>query len=383
MMRLRDRSGALAAVGLIACLAAWPGCSRKRGVEIYQDGEVTVVHNPETPSPAPGGPSRLILREDLVIGRGPGPDRELFDSLNGIGVDDEDNIYAWDGASVRIHVFDRNGRLLRSFGSRGQGPGELQDPADMDVRGDGAVAVLDSSPRRVVFYDRQGRYLHSSIFRTTWPHMGFEIDTRGVLYGVSLQKRELRTWRNRLFKYDEALTSAEEIAGIEGPDPPSDVISFFRPRLEFHLTRDDRLVWVNTSKYEFHVLDRGGREIRRIVKDFRPLRIPEEGRREWIQLMTGGQPPEPDLKFEFPAAYPPVRTFLADEEGRIFVKTHENDGRGGVWWDALDVDGRFIARFLFPENEMAARVKKGKLYAQLEEDEDGRPLLKRYTLDWK
>ena len=105
--------------------------------------------------------------------------------------------------------------------------------------------------------------------------MGFEIDTRGVLYGVSLQKRELRTWRNRLFKYDEAMTSAEEIAGIEGPDP-SDVISFFRPRLEFHLTRDDRLIWMNTPKYEFRVLDRSGREIRRIVKDFRPLRITAE-----------------------------------------------------------------------------------------------------------
>ena len=178
------------------------------------------------------------------------------------------------------------------------------------------------------------------------------------------------------------MTSAEEIAGIEGPDP-SDAISFFRPRLEFHLTRDDRLVWVNTSKYEFHVLDRGGREIRRIVKDFRPLRISEDERRKWIQLDIGGQPPEPGLKFEFPAAYPPVRTFLADEEGRIFVKTHENDGRGGVWWDALDVDGRFIVRFLFPENERAARVKKGKLYAILEEDDDGSPLLKRYALDWE
>jgi hypothetical protein len=385
MTRLPDRSGALAAVGLIACLVAWPGCSRKRGVEIYQDGEVTVVHNPETPSPAPGGPSQLILREDLVIGKGPGPDRELFDSLNGLGVDDEENIYAFDGTSVKIHVFDRNGRHLRSFGSRGQGPGELQDPGAMDVRGDGAVAVLDRSPRRVVFYDRQGRYLRSSISRTPWPHMGFEIDTRGAIYGVSLQKRELRTWRNRLFKYDEAMTSAEEIAGIEGPDP-SDVISFFRPRLEFHLTRDDRLVWVNTSKYEFHVLDRGGREIRRIVKDFRPLRIPEDERRKRIQQdleMTGGQPPEPGLKFEFPAAYPPVRKFLADEEGRIFVKTHENDGRGGDWWDAFDVEGRFVARFLFPEKELAVRLKKSKLYAQLEEGEDGSPLLKRYALDWK
>lgn len=382
MTRLPEWSGALVAVGLVACLVAWPGCSRKRGVEIYQDGEVTVVHNPETPAPVPGGPRQLSLREDLVIGRAGSPDAGIFSSLNGIGVDDEDNIYAWDGSSVRILVFDRNGRHLRSFGSRGQGPGELQDPGAMDVRGDGAVAVLDSGPRRVVFYDRQGRYLRSSISRTTWPHMGFEIDTRGAIYGVSLQKRELRTWRNRLFKYDEAMTSAEEIAGIEGPDPP-DVISFFRPRLKFHLTRDDRLVWVNTSKYEFHVLDRGGREIRRIVKDFRPLRIPEDERRKWIQSETGGQPPEPDLEFEFPAAYPPVRTFLADEEGRIFVKTHENDDRGGVWWDAFDVEGRFVARFLFPENELAFRVKKGKLYAILEEDEDGSPLLKRYALDWK
>lgn len=351
-------------------------------MEIYQDGGVTVVHNPETPAPVPGGPRQLSLREDLVIGKAGGPDAEIFGSLNGLGVDDEENIYAFDRTSVKIHIFDRNGRHLRSFGSRGQGPGELQYPGAMFVRDDGTVVVLDNSARNVVFYDTQGRLLRTLSTKMP-PHRGIEIDSRGVTYGNSLQKRELRTWKNRLFKYDEAMTSAEEIAGIEGPEDPSDVISFFRPRLEFHLTRDDRLVWVNTSKYEFHVLDRGGREIRRIVKDLRPLRIPEEERRKWIQLDTGGQPPEPGLKFEFPAAYPPVRTFLADEEGRIFVKTHENDGRGGVWWDVLDADGRFIARFLFPENEIAARVKKGKLYAQLEEDEDGRPLLKRYTLDWK
>ena len=381
MTRLPDRSGALAAVGLIACLVAWPGCSRKRGVEIYQDGEVTVVHNPETPAPVPGGPRQLSLREDLVIGKAVGPDAEILSSLNGLGVDDEENIYAFDGTSVKIHVFNRIGRHLRSFGSRGQGPGELQYPGAMFVRGDGTVVVLDNSARNVVFYDTQGRLLRKLSTKMP-PHRGIEIDSRGGIYGNSLQKRELRTWRNRLFKYDEAMTSAEEIAGIEGPDP-SDVISFFKPRLEFHLTRDDRLVWVNTSKYELHVLDRGGREIRRIVKDFRPLRIPEDERRKRTQEMTGGQPPEPGLKIEFPAAYPPVHTFLADEEGRIFLKTHENDSRGGVWWNAFDVEGRFVARFLFPENEWAVRVKKGKLYSQLEEDEDGRPLLKRYTLDWK
>lgn len=58
----RHRPLLFAVAALFVCFTAWPGCSRKKGVEIYKDGDVTVVHNPENPSAAPGGPSGLFLK---------------------------------------------------------------------------------------------------------------------------------------------------------------------------------------------------------------------------------------------------------------------------------------------------------------------------------
>jgi hypothetical protein len=381
MTRLRDRSGALIAAGLIAGLVVWPGCSRKRGVEIYQDGEVTVVHNPETPCPAPGGPSQLILREDLVIGRSTDPSGYVFGVLDSLGVDDEENIWVLDRRPIGIRTFTKDGSLLRSFGRNGNGPGELERPSGLFVRGDGALAVLDLYARKAVFYDREGRYLRAAS-TTTPPHLGIKIDSRGNIFGVSFKKRALKLWSNKLFRYDAEMAPLAEIAGFEQPSAP-EIIHAFERYLYFHLTKDDRIIWLITSNYEFRVLDPEGREVRRIIKEYRPVRIAPEARKALTEELTGGEPVPPGMSISIPAFYPPVDRFIADEDGRLFVRTYERDGRGGVWFDAFDPDGRFVTRFLFPESERAVAVRKGRLYAIVDEDESGVPLIKRYALDWK
>jgi hypothetical protein len=373
---------ALAAAVLFVCFAAGPGCSRKRGVEITMDGDVTIVHNPEQPSPEPGGPSKLFLKEDLVIGKATGPAGTIFATLDSLGVDDEENIWALDRKDTEIHVFDRNGGHLRSFGRRGQGPGELESPGGMFVRGDGTAAVLDQSAQRVVFYDGRGQFLRTVSTTMPRPQLGIKIDSRGSVYGVSVRPREWKFMTYRLYGYDREMVPLETLAEYEEPYDRG-VINAVDNTLTFHLTRDDRLIWMTTAKYELHVLDPEGREIRRIVKDFLPLRVSASAREALLQEITGGQPLSPSLRIAFPEYYPPVDRFIGDEEGRLFVRTYERDGRGGVWFDAFDVDGRCVTRFLFPENERAVIVEKGKLYAIVKEDEGGSPLIKRYTMDWK
>jgi len=374
---------ALAIAALFVSFAAGPGCSRRRrGVEIYRDGDVTVVHNPEQPSPERGGPSRLFLKESLVIGKATGPVGTIFATLDSLGVDDEENIWALDRKDAKIRVFDKNGGLLRSFGRRGQGPGELESPERMFVRSDGTAAVLDRSAQKVVFYDGRGKLLRTVATTMPRPQLGIKIDSRGSIYGVSVRSREWRFMTYRLYKYDREMTPLEKLVEYEEPYD-REVINAVDNTLIFHLTRDNRMIWMTTAKYEFHVLDPEGREVRRIVKDFSPQRISADARKALLQWITGGQPTPPPLRIVFPKYYPPVDRFIGDEEGRLFVRTYERDGRGGVWFDAFDGDGRCITRFTFPENERAVIVEKGKLYSIVEEDEHGSPLIKRYTLDWK
>ena len=58
-------------------------------------------------------------------------------------------------AIFRVQVYDNDGRFLRSFGNRGQGPGEFVRPRGLAVVGD-RVVVEDISMRRLSHFDLEG-----------------------------------------------------------------------------------------------------------------------------------------------------------------------------------------------------------------------------------
>lgn len=75
-----------------------------------------------------------------------------------IGVDSLGNLYVLDAGNFRVSVFDRAGHQIRSFGRRGEGPGEFGFPSDMAVSPAGEVAVYDFARRALVRFDEKGSY---------------------------------------------------------------------------------------------------------------------------------------------------------------------------------------------------------------------------------
>jgi hypothetical protein len=88
----------------------------------------------------------------------------------GIARGPDGNVYVTDVVDDRVQVYDPSGNLLRTFGSRGQGPGQFDfednpDPADKGIpfsgigvdRSTGDVYV--EQPQRVQKFDAQGNYL--------------------------------------------------------------------------------------------------------------------------------------------------------------------------------------------------------------------------------
>ncbi len=70
-------------------------------------------------------------------------------------------LYLVDAPTSRIHIWNKDGSYLKSFGSPGQGPGESQGPDRADFR-DGVLYVLDQAGR-MTRYDTEGTYLDSFI----------------------------------------------------------------------------------------------------------------------------------------------------------------------------------------------------------------------------
>jgi hypothetical protein len=360
---------------LISVLLFMPAESIAQKVKIQTEDGVTVVRNPKKPVPQPNGPSKLLLKEDLVIGKEAGESGYLFAGLRSVGVDDQENIWTLDWQDIKIRVFDKNGKLINTFGKKGQGPNELQSPIRMVVTEDGTGAILDRN--KIAFYALDGRCV-KEISTARTPAARIKIDGKGFIYldSMDLSKTRILTLR----KFDPELKPIATVTSYEEPFVFG-VANPFPGLLYFHGTKDGRLIWLVTKKYEFHVLDSGGKPIRKIVKDYVPLKISADEQQRILKEQYADRPYQ--IKVEFPDAYPPVEYFIGDDEDRLYARNREEDGKGGLWYDVFDPEGRCFTRFALPKEEMAFIIKKNKLYALISENEEGIPLVKRYAMEWK
>jgi len=69
-----------------------------------------------------------------------------------------DRLYIVDSADDAVKIFSREGRFLKFFGRRGQGPGEFNSPGGLDVFEE-RIYVADSSNRRIQIFDLSGKFL--------------------------------------------------------------------------------------------------------------------------------------------------------------------------------------------------------------------------------
>ena len=60
-----------------------------------------------------------------------------------------------------VHKFDAQGDLLKSFGRKGQGPGDLQMPGALDVLEAKTLVVNDAGNRRLSLFDLDGNFLRT------------------------------------------------------------------------------------------------------------------------------------------------------------------------------------------------------------------------------
>ena len=82
-------------------------------------------------------------------------------------------VYVCDKDNGRVQVFDSDLNFVQSFGTRGDGPGQLKDPRDIDFDTQGNIYVLDYNKHQVLVFSEGGQYLH---------HFGQKGQGKGELY---------------------------------------------------------------------------------------------------------------------------------------------------------------------------------------------------------
>lgn len=115
---------------------------------------------------SPAGKGGYKLESTMKIGGGDAPEAAQFYEKAGrtdVDADAQGNLYVLDTGGPRIQVFDPQGKLVRSLGKQGEGPGEMKMPALLAVARDGRIAVFDMALQRISILDAQGKLIRDQL----------------------------------------------------------------------------------------------------------------------------------------------------------------------------------------------------------------------------
>jgi hypothetical protein len=358
---------------MVACLL------QAQDAKIKTENGVQVVYNPKEPVSIPGIPTGIQVKQDLCIGDEEGIEDFIFSQIRSIQVDEEENIYVLDSKEVCVKVFDKNGKHVRTFGKRGQGPGEIQLPSRMYLVAGKEILIYDAGNSRLSYYSPDGKCLREistgkHFFSRAIPDSKGNIITQLLVPGDTLVYE--------IKKFDSNLNPLVTIGSIEEERAPY-VLNIVTPTLNVRLMTNDNIAWGYPKKYEIFVVSPEGKTLRKIVKDYNPVKITEEEKEGLIKDTFGDQGLPSGFKLEFPKNYYPYYFFICGDDGRIYVRTYEKDKEGNFKYDVFDPEGRYIANFLLPGIDFLYVVKNNKMYSMVWEDEKGIPVVKRYAVTWK
>ena len=119
---------------------------------------------------------------------------DIFNSPTGVAVASNGDIYISEGHgetkvnNSRIMVFTKEGKFIKTFGSRGTGDGQLLSPHALAFDSKDHLYVADRGNSRVVVFDKDGKFL--AAWKQFGRPSGIAVDNNDMLYVADSQSSD-------------------------------------------------------------------------------------------------------------------------------------------------------------------------------------------------
>jgi len=385
-MSIRSRVGITIILSLLTIiLIGWasvtiPGSQPSWKGKIVTENGVKVVKNPSEPL---YGELILQLEEDLSIGSEKDNNYYFPKGITGLNVDEGGNIYVSDFGNTRVQQFDKTGKFIRTFGRKGQGPGEFQFPAGLQFDIEKNLCVFDS--RRIHIFARNGVFKNKISMKTV-PNYGF-LTAKGTIFGTVQIGFEADDPREAVIKLDREGGSPQTIANFYAEHKASHnsiVWHSYSSRVIISPVDSSSFCYGLSTNYRIFVADGEGKTILILEKEEKPLPITSKEKDLVKKGPIAGEwrSGRPNLREEllFPDHRPYFSRILADGAGRIYIVRFKSilDQTPDTMIDVFSRDGHYLyqTKTSFTPNI----IKDGAIYEIRESKETGDYKIIRYKI---
>lgn len=357
------------------------------------------------------GAARWRLVPEVRIGSVDGPD--ALSRVTAIALDSAGHAYVTQPMDSRIRVYSASGRLLRTLGGRGGGPGEFMDVSALGWRADTLVA-LDGSQQRLVLFAPD--LTPARTLRLTPVGDAISTLSDGLLAnGLVLGHMRWGDYSKpdappiSLVAYRTAGEAVDTLARVDGHGGGGCMVfaeervrsCFVRPVMSDDLYRLDpggRSLTVVMRPVPTHGqpagagvyrVDLGGDTIMRSTLSARAMPVPTAWRDSAVEARRKGLARLPMLSpkmiqrivaegLAIPDDYPLVRALLVATGGDTWLRLYDDGSRGGHWL-VLDPAGRERASVSGPAGTTLLAVRGDAVWG-VERDELDVPYVVRYRI---
>jgi len=362
------------------------GPKQEKVEKILEDG-VEVVINHLEPYKVGGEPPSFELEEEVTVDTEREDLAELgISRIRSADVDRDGNVYFISNA--QIFKFDSQGNFIQTIGQEGKGPGEIHRGGGLRITDDQKISLYDAGNRKFLFFNKDGSLVKEikdtskiSVFGTA-----IYLDNGNFLFEEMEFDPEGKEMSYHLTILDEAFDRIKDIDGKVTKENPlqSARYNLFDPYFSYQIIKD-RIYLVNSQRedLEIEMYNLQGELIKKIKKQSRKIKIPEEYKQKIIDRMNKGS--IWDLfkdKVYMQENFPPFKSIYVDNEGKILAETYEKGKNPDEYLvDIFNSDGVFVGRKSLKE-ALGRKLKNSRMYCAYEK-ESGYQELIVYKMKWK
>ena len=294
-------------------------------------------------------------------------DQYFISKISAFDVDSDTNLYVAAQFENTITVFDKSGNFVRKMGREGQGPNDLDSPANMNIH-NGLIYIYESR-RGMKIWDLNGEYVDYVPKNTTLGNF-VRLDDFYIMAGMQINSRMLVEMTYELAIYNNDFKLKKRVAMLtnknaENPQfHPIHAVAINSEQHVYFPEKADEYI-INKFDLDGTLLQSFGREYKRIPYSEK-VKIFERNRQSTIPAA---------LRYSLPKYPPVIRSILVSDNDLVWVIAGEwnlDTNQIHAYSSTIDIfdkNGNFLYTFSLPYFGRYSIIKNGQLYSTPTEDD--------------